>query len=165
LLEATALDAAHTFVRRTAQIAFALYLSTFVAAALRHHWPSAASRWLLANRRYLGVSFASVMLLHLGGITSLVLLEPLFSEERGVFTVAAGGVGYAFLFAMAATSFDGAVKRLGPAAWGRLHRLGTYYVWIVFLASYGPRAIVSAAYVPAALLLVLALGLRLAPRH
>jgi hypothetical protein len=36
-----------------------------------------------------------------------------------------------------------------------------YYVWIVFMSSYGGRAFRSPAYVPFALALVAALGLRL----
>ena len=55
-------------IRATARTSFTLFILAFVASALRRAWRSRVSAWLLANRRYLGVSFAVSHLLHLAAI-------------------------------------------------------------------------------------------------
>lgn len=71
-----------------------------------------------------------------------------------------GGFAYVLIAAMAATSSDRAVARLGPRRWRRLHTLGAWYVWIVFAQSYAPRALENPFYVPFALAVLAAAGLR-----
>src|SRR5206468_10459762 len=46
-------------LRATARTSLVLFLAVFVASPLRAAWPSRATRWLVENRRYLGVSFAA----------------------------------------------------------------------------------------------------------
>ena len=43
-----------------------------------------------------------------------------------------GGLAFALFFAMALTSSDAAVRRLGQARWKRLHRFGAWYIWLIF---------------------------------
>jgi len=50
-----------------------------------------------------------------------------------------GGIGYAVIIAMAATSFDAAVAAIGPRAWQLLHRIGGYYLLLQFMVSFGKR--------------------------
>ncbi|HWX07647.1 MAG TPA: hypothetical protein VN065_17605, partial [Bradyrhizobium sp.] len=50
-----------------------------------------------------------------------------------------GGIGYAFIIAMTATSFDRTVAAIGPRAWRILHLGGGYYLWFQFMISFGKR--------------------------
>ncbi|MBX3027260.1 hypothetical protein KF840_20375 [bacterium] len=155
------LEGWHAVVRTSAKTSLLFFLAAFVASSLRPLWRTPFTAWLLANRRYVGVSFATSHAIHLVGILMVVALSPDFS--RGATTLIFGGLGYVLLFAMAATSFDGAVAWLGRRRWQLLHRTGMYYLWLIFAISYLPRALVESAWyaIPAGALLA-ALALRFA---
>jgi hypothetical protein len=123
-------------VRATARTSLPLFLAAFVASSLRRTWPGAATRWLLANRRYVGVSFAVSHLFH--------------------------GLAIA---ALAATSFDRTAAWLGPRRWKRLHAAGVYHLWLVFLVTVGPQAGRGPLYALSTLALLAAFGLRLHARR
>ena len=53
---------------------------------------------------------------------------------------------------------------IGPRAWKILHTVGSYYIWLIFANSYIGRALAMPEYIPAAAIVVLALGLRIAAR-
>jgi sulfoxide reductase heme-binding subunit YedZ len=149
-------------IRATARSSVVLFTAAFVAAALQRAWPGTASRWMLANRRYLGVSFA---VSHLAHLVAIVALSG-WSLERAVAAagpaaIILGGIAYVFVAAMTATSFDRTAAWLGPRAWSRLHTTGVYVLWTVFFASFAPRIAESALYWPFALGLLAALVLRL----
>ncbi len=63
---------------------------------------------------------------------------------------------------MAISSSDAAVARLGRPRWRRLHLVGSWYVWLIFLQSYTPLAVEDPAYIPLAVLPVAVLVLRVA---
>lgn len=152
-------------VRGTARTAVVLFMLAFGAAALRTLWPSAPARWLRSNRRYLGVGFAAAHYLHLGGLVALAIAFPdPFVQELDV-TIAGGVLAYAFIGAMALTSFDRTAAWLGPKRWRVLHTVGGYYVWVVFARAYITRAVEDVYFVPFALALVGVLGLRIAARR
>ena len=44
-----------------------------------------------------------------------------------------GGIGYAFITAMTATSFDRTATAIGARAWRRLHLAGGYYLLFQFM--------------------------------
>jgi hypothetical protein len=128
-------------IRATARSSVLLFGAAFAASALARTWPGPASRWLLANRRYLGVSFAVSHLVHLLALFALAG----WSGRRlvalaGVPVVVLGGVGYAFVVAMTATSFDRSAAWLGARRWQRLHTAGVWYLWTIFVVSFAPRA-------------------------
>jgi methionine sulfoxide reductase heme-binding subunit len=50
-----------------------------------------------------------------------------------------GGIGYAFIVALTATSFDRTAAAIGPRAWRILHLAGGYYLWAQFMVSFGKR--------------------------
>jgi DMSO/TMAO reductase YedYZ heme-binding membrane subunit len=153
-------------IRATARTSVGLFTLAFVASALSRAWPTAASHWLAANRRYLGVSFAVSHLAHLCAILTLVGWSiRTFVNTAGVVTAVAGGIGYLVVAAMAATSFDRTAAWLGPRRWRRLHTTGVYYLWGVFLATFAPRVLTApGVYAPITLGLLTALGLRLCVR-
>jgi len=149
-------------VRASARISVSLFSVAFAASSLCSLWPSPATRWLLRHRRQIGVSFAFSHALHLASLVAIALWfpEPLVSGLT-VVGVVGGGIGYGFIFALTLTSSDAARARLGAGRWRGLHRVGSYYIWIIFAQSYFPRAVEKLGYVPAAVPLVAALLLRL----
>lgn len=157
-------DAVRVWIRATARTSVTLFLMAFAASSLRHFWPAPATSWLLRNRRYVGVSFAISHALHLAALITLGVAFPEpFVEELDVVTVAGGGMAYVFIAAMTATSFDRTAAWLGPRRWKLLHRVGAWYVWLIFVQSYVPRALIeSAAYAPVVLALLGVGALRLA---
>jgi DMSO/TMAO reductase YedYZ heme-binding membrane subunit len=64
---------------------------------------------------------------------------------------------------MAATSTDGAQRRLGRA-WGTLHTVGIYYLWFIFLFTYMGPARQSVFHAVMTLVLTAAWAVRLAAR-
>jgi hypothetical protein len=131
-------------VRTSAKTSLLFFLAAFVASSVRALWRTPTTAWLLANRRYVGVSFATSHAIHLVGIVLVATLSPDFALDP--LTLVFGGLGYVWLFAMAATSFDGAVARLGRRNWQRLHTGGMYYLWLIFVISYLPRALTTSAW-------------------
>jgi hypothetical protein len=150
-------------IRATARTSFVLFVLAFAASALRLAWSNGATKWLLANRRYVGVSFAVSHVLHLLAILALYDWSlRRFAVEAGALAVLLGGLGYVFVVAMAATSFDRTAAWLGARRWRRLHTSGMYYLWTIFAVSYVPRAIMeSPAYAPFAVVAIVALALRI----
>ena len=123
-------ESVRAWVRATARASVALFLMAFVARPLRQLWRSGASRWLLANRRYLGVAAAYAQLLH--GIALVWLFTRFAAYEPDLVGLIGGGLGFALYFAMALTSSDAAAAALGKRRWKALHTAGAYWIWIVF---------------------------------
>ena len=153
-------------IRATARTSVLLFTAAFVASALHRAWPGRVSRWMLANRRYLGVSFAVSHLAHLLAILGLggwSLARVV--EVAGLGTVMLGGVAYVFIGAMTATSFDRTAAWLGPGRWAQLHTAGVYYLWAIFFLTFAPGLFKSALYWPFTLALLAALLLRVRDRR
>jgi DMSO/TMAO reductase YedYZ heme-binding membrane subunit len=150
-----------TAVRASARVSFAIFLCVYLAAPVHRLWPSRASRWLLRNRRYVGVSFAVAHGLHAVDIGLLaLLLGDAFRIDPVVFY--GGGLAYVLLAAMVLTSFDRSADWLGPRRWKALHRAGIHYLWFIFALDWTPLAFQKPAYLPLALASWTALGLRVA---
>lgn len=126
-------------VRATARTSLVLFTASYVASSLRTLVRTESTKWLLANRRGVGLSFAASHTLHLAGIGMLAKVSPDF--EFPTLTLVFGGIAYVFLYLMALTSTDRAVGALGLANWRQLHRVGMHYNWFIFAQSYLPRAV------------------------
>ena len=50
-----------------------------------------------------------------------------------------GGIGYAFIIALTATSFDRTARAIGARGWRLLHLTGGYYLLLQFMISFGKR--------------------------
>jgi DMSO/TMAO reductase YedYZ heme-binding membrane subunit len=123
-------------IRATAFTSALPFLLLFTASSAHRFWPSPATRWLMANRRYLGLSVAASHLWHLAGIVAFVRLY--LTEPVQPVTLLFGGAGFVFLALMAATSTDDAQRALGRW-WDRLHKTGVYVLWLDFIFTYmGP---------------------------
>ncbi|MEQ9518113.1 MAG: hypothetical protein RLN89_01600 [Parvibaculum sp.] len=118
--------------RYTVRVSFPLFLLAYIARPLAHTWRHEVSRWLLRNRRYLGLSFALAHTVHLGALTAFFVF---IDQVPSIETLIGGGGAYLAMFAMAATSNNVSAKKLG-ASWRRLHLFGMHYLWIIFAFSY-----------------------------
>jgi len=152
-------------VRWTAKIAVLAFAAAFSASSLRLFWRSETTRFLVKNRRRMGLSFALAHTVHLIALIVLGVAFPSpFLDDLSIVTLVGGGLAYVFMFAMAATSNDASVRALGPVRWRRLHTIGGWYIWAIFTQSYLPRAVVDPAALPFVLLLLGVLVLRIARR-
>ena len=94
-------------IRFTARTSLVLFCLAFSAAALARLWPNAWTRWLRRNRRYLGVSFAASHAIHAVAIAAFAVMDPAgYAAATSITSYIFGGIGYAFIIAMTATSFD-----------------------------------------------------------
>ena len=145
-------------IRATARTSTILFLSAFVASALRKLWLTPLSAWLLKNRRYLGISMAVSHTYHAIALFGLWLVTAgaaPSSNPLGLF-------GYVLLFAMTVTSFKRPAAWLGKRGWKILHTTGMHFFWLGLLFEYSfklPKSMLN--YSPFVILLVLAMMLRL----
>ncbi len=121
----------------TAHAAFILFWTAFTASSIQRLKPGPYGSWAMRNRRYLGLSFAMVHGVH----GALVLSNLTLTEaSRPIPVLLVGGTAYVFLMAMTVTSSNAAVRRLGAKRWKRLHKVGSYYIWGIFMATTFPPA-------------------------
>lgn len=158
-------EGARALVRATARTSLALFLTTFVASSLQRLRHNDFTAWLLRNRRYVGLSFAVSHGIHLAAIVMLARGWPdsFWTNTNGV-TVYGGGLGFVFAGLMAATSSNAAVRWMGQRRWKRLHAVGAWYLFVIFLVSYAARGFMSWGHLPASVAVFVALGLRIAAR-
>ena len=124
------------------------------------------TRWLLANRRYIGLSFAVSHVAHGLLIVELARRFPdVFWPHVDWTALVFGGFGYVVIAALTLTSNDYAVVRLGTHVWRRLHTAGIYYLWFIFVVTYGGPATSSSFHALMTLVFLGAWGLRLASRR
>jgi DMSO/TMAO reductase YedYZ heme-binding membrane subunit len=142
-------------LRVTALVSATFFLAAFTASAWQRLRPTPTTRWMLRNRRYLGLSFAASHFVHGLAILALVHRLPGGWSAIPLATRTGGGAGYALIAAMAATSNDRAAAALGRW-WHRLHTTGLYVLWFIFTLTYaGPaarspfHALLTAAFVAA----------------
>ncbi len=145
-------------IRLSAKVSVVLFSMAFAASAVQGLLRNSLTFWWRMNRKYLGISFAIVHLLHLA---FLVLLQQCFHP---VFTLAkttslfAGGMAYLFVVLMLLTSFERFSKYLSKKSWKLLHTVGGWWIWAIFASSYFKRVLHGEMeYLPWSLL-VLAVG-------
>jgi methionine sulfoxide reductase heme-binding subunit len=124
-------------IRLTARSSAVLFLLAFSAGAATKLWPGKFTRWMRGNRRYLGLSLAASHTIHAFTFLSLAGQSPQLAGQvlpQGM--VVLGGIGYFFIYALAATSSNKAQAILGIRWWSRLHFVGTHWLWLQFLVSF-----------------------------
>ncbi len=148
-------------IRLTARTSLVLFLMSFVASSLVRLAPSPATRWMIRNRRYLGVSFAMSHLIHAVAIVALARTDAdLFWQLTTVGSIVTGTSTYLVIALMTATSFDATARWLGSRVWRSLHWWGAWYIWVSFVFTNGKRVPMSLWYLVPVALLGLAVALR-----
>lgn len=149
-------------VRASARTSVLLFAMAFGASSLRALWQNDATKWLLANRRFLGASYAASHVFHAVALAALYPASAEFRDSLNAVLLVGGGGAYVFTLAMAFTSNDASVAALGRPRWQKLHTIGGWYIWAIFAQSYLPRAATTPAYIPVALLVLAIPAARLA---
>jgi len=125
-------------IRLSVQLASPWIFFAFVASPLLQLFRNDYTKWLVRNRRYLGLSFAA------GFGWQLVFIFVLFAgyadyywqfihKDSDLFIRV---VSYVFLFALTITSFQPWRRMMGQKHWYRLHLLGVWYFWAAIWVSY-----------------------------
>lgn len=154
-------DGLRAVIRLTARTSLVLFVMSFAASSLVRLAPSPLTRWMIRNRRYLGVSFAMSHVIHAAAIIALVRADAaLFWQLSTVGSVVTGSTTYLVIALMTATSFDAAVRWIGPRVWRSLHWWGAWYIWVSFVFTNGKRVPMSLWYLVPVALLGLAVALR-----
>src|SRR4051812_15028961 len=105
-------------LRITARASFVLFVAAFTASAAHRLWPGRFTRWQRRNRRYLGLAFAASHAIHAAAIVGFAALAPIaFHDHTARTNPIPGTIAYAFIVAMAVTSFDRPAAWLGRRAW------------------------------------------------
>jgi len=152
-------EGAAAAARLTARDSFLWFVIAWSASALARLWPGGWRTALLRRRRAIGLGFAASHTVHLGALLIAILV---FDHGTKLATVIGGGIGYLFVFAMAITSNDASVRRLGPRRWRLLHATGGYVIAGIFAFSYLGRVPTNPALgVPALTLIGIAATLRI----
>jgi len=146
--------------RHTARFSALWFLVAFAAGPLARLTRASWARHLVRERRGIGLGFCAAHTVHLAAI---LLWLGHGGKAEGA-TLAGGGLGYAWMFAMAATSHDAAVRRLGARRWLVLHTAGQYYLWFIFAQTYLGRVLAADArpvHLALAVAVAAVMGLRL----
>jgi sulfoxide reductase heme-binding subunit YedZ len=124
-------------LRYLTKISFLIFLLAFVTRPLHDLFGNRATAWLLANRRYIGLSFAVWHLIHWPILGSMMyLLGPeTFWEYFGDFAIPAGSV-LLVITLLAATSNNASQRVLGKRVWSAIHTAGIYVIWGWFFRVY-----------------------------
>ena len=149
-------------IRFTARSSLLLFCLAFSATALARLRPNVWTHWQRRNRRYLGLSFAASHAIHAVAIIIFAKMDPAgFAEATSPASYIFGGIGYAVIVAMSATSFDRTAAMIGPRAWRTLHLVGGYYLWFQFMVSFGKRVPAMPTYAAFLIPLLIVMALRM----
>jgi DMSO/TMAO reductase YedYZ heme-binding membrane subunit len=156
-------EAVRAMIRGTARSSVTLFVLAFTASSLYALFKTNWAHYLLQNRRYIGVSFALSHFVHL---LFLMLLMHFYPEDSlaklNLIEIVLASLTYVFILLMAVTSFAAPRRFIGEKAWHVLHTTGMYLVWLIFIETYGFGALHNAHYLPLVVLLLAAMGLRIA---
>ncbi|MGO0629216.1 ferric reductase-like transmembrane domain-containing protein [Pseudomonas sp. SAR267] len=163
-------DGLRSAIRATARSSFALFLLAFLASAMVTLLPGNGSRWLLRERRYVGLAFAFSHTVHGLLIYRYAQQFPeLFWAGRTVTSSLPGSIGYVFLLLLTLTSFKAPMRLLGGRTWKTLHSTGMWVLAGVFCLSFYKRIPMGGGYSLAFALMFSAIALKLtaklAPRR
>ena len=110
------------------------FTAAFIASPLHKLFPNYYSRWLLKNRRFLGIAFGfQHLVFHLPAVIWFLAIA-----KVPIDALVTGALGFAVVIPMQITSFEGPTKWIGPRNWKILHRTGMFYLMYVFIISFWP---------------------------
>lgn len=131
-------EAVSSMIQVSVRCAVPLLYIVFAASSIQALFPGPFSRWLLRNRKYLGLSFAVAMAWQAFFIIWLVAVHTdYYVNEVYVLRDAIEGIGgYLFLIAMTVTTFSWGRQKLNPKQWRWLHLSGIYFLWAYAFSVY-----------------------------
>ena len=146
------------------RLAAPYFLLTFVASQVQKLWPGRTTRWLVANRRYIGLTFAVGALCQIAPIATLALRFPsTLADVHSASSQFGEDCIFVLVLLMTVTSFRATNRYLSRAAWQRLHSTGMYLLAGLYSVAYVYDAIYtpSTTNVPIAVAFAAAWALRM----
>ncbi|MDA7979418.1 MAG: hypothetical protein MPJ50_11700 [Pirellulales bacterium] len=134
-------------VRIASRIALAFFILAFLARPLAKVWQHNVSKFLLRNRRHLGIcaAISQTVFILLVAWTYSNIPRPL-DEILTLREMIIGYSGMATYWILALTSNNKSMKLLGRN-WHLLHTLGLYYLWYIYINSYAPGVLGNPVYI------------------
>ncbi|MGB3403352.1 MAG: hypothetical protein WBA77_11750 [Microcoleaceae cyanobacterium] len=110
------------------------FTAAFIASPLYKLFPNSFSRWLLRNRRFMGIAFGfQHLVFHLPAVIWFLIIA-----KAPIDAIISGGLGFLFVIPMLITSFNAPAKYIGARNWKILHTTGMFYLMFVFIISFYP---------------------------
>jgi len=131
--------AVSSMIELSVRCAVPLLFVAFAASSANVLFPGSFGRWILRNRKFIGLSFAAAMAWQLFFILWMVTqyTEYYIEEVYALSDVIEGVGGYLLLIAMVLTSFKfGRNRLLSAKQWKFLHKSGIYWLWIYAWIAY-----------------------------
>ncbi|MDB4955299.1 MAG: putative sulfite oxidase subunit YedZ [Myxococcales bacterium] len=140
LVQGISIESLHEAMKLITKIGFPFFILTAIARPLHDLIGNPATRWMLGNRRYIGLSFASWHLMHWPILAGMMLVVgPVqFWDDFQDFIIPAGCV-LLVITLMAATSNNRSVRFLGKPVWSAIHTIGLYVIGYWFVHVYLSR--------------------------
>ena len=126
------------WTRYSAHLAFLFLLVAFLTSTARRRWRHPVTRVLMNYRRQLGLGFATAHAFHLAALTLLLLNLEGFSVTA---SLAVAAFGYVVTTALAVTSNNWSVRRLGVKRWRLLHTTGINILMLYFFVAFSAALI------------------------
>jgi len=149
-------------IRWTARVSLICFCLAFISSSLLTLKRNNFTLWLVTNRRYFGILFAIIHLIH---FLFVFLLHQYFTTIFAVESIGEfgfGGLAYVFLVLMLLTSFSPFKRMISMTNWNRLHKIGSYWILIVFSFSMIGRMVFGKLeYIPFAFLIIVVWLVRL----
>jgi sulfoxide reductase heme-binding subunit YedZ len=123
--------AVSSLIQLSVRFAVPFLFLAFAASSLQALYPGPFTRWLLRNRKILGLCFAMSMAWQGTFILWLTTIyrDYYITEVYVLRDAIEGTIGYLFLAAMTFTSFQMGRRQLSARAWRYLHKAGIYFLW------------------------------------
>jgi hypothetical protein len=130
--------AVSSMIQLSVRCAVPLLFVAFSASSVNVLFPGLFGRWILRNRKFIGLSFAAAMAWQLFFILWMVTKYTEYYIEKvyALSDVIEGVGGYLLLIAMVLTTFKYGRSRLSAKQWKFLHRVGIYWLWIYAWIAY-----------------------------
>ena len=137
-IELNSARAVSSMIQLSVRCAVPLLFVAFAASSVNVLFPGLFGRWILRNRKFIGLSFAAAMAWQLFFILWMVTqyTEYYFERVFALSDVIEGIGGYLLLTAMVLTTFKFGRKRLSNKQWKILHKVGIYWLWIYVWIAY-----------------------------
>ncbi len=149
-------------IRWSARFSLICFCLAFIASAFNLLLPNNFSHWLIKDRKYFGISFALIHLIHLAFLVQLHQNFDRVFEYRAILELFLGGLAYVFLILMLFTSFKTFSNLISKRSWKLLHTIGGYWILIVLSNSIFGRIVSGKIeYLPFGILLFAVWGFRL----
>lgn len=156
-------------LRVSSKVSLVLFCFIFIASPLNNLAPSKFSLQLLKYRRQLAIVFGITLIQSHFTLIGLQFLidSPRIWDQISLSDIFIGGTGMLLLIFLLITSFDRYASKLQPRNWKALHRIGLYFIWLVFTLDQIEKSFLLTPrgrpefYYPFLILLFCAFGLRI----